>query len=1479
MKMNEEPLECSITCNRRSWRLVVDPALTKAARKIYKYDDRPQPERVVPREDPRTRKPPKFDLPMDLPVPKFKVDENSRLSRELGIINLNETVTPDELKRACSNYGTVVKTRVLYHPTTKVPLLLGRVVFESLKSAQNFYGRFQNSQFLGRTIKLFRDYNGTKLHQLYKETIEKDKKSCPPEDRSQSGSSGNKPVDEVDPRIYRLNAGVNVDTAATEAVAPTGLRSYPTVQKLAQSCVPVVAPSVQPSGEPRFQYAQYPTQAPPGSLPSPTFGNAARTAIPPAPVPLVPAVAPPPPTWHRTGSPPVPWQQQQPQFWQTAPPPSIRSTLAPPAIPPPPPAQSAIPALAGLTNLPCPRAVATGGPARPPFLPFQRPPITPVPFPPTPAAAGANVAAGASAKMVNYGTLRGMEAVTPAPVGTMMGGNSFGTSFLNGLVQSNQTPLNVSQLPGWGGADMNAFMLRWKAATEYANFAAMPGGLNGPGEPLVRVAAMASQANDSVPFGGAAKFATEALFNGPELTGISRRRSEPNRHDFDPEAKRPKLSSGDVGSVIANHANRSRCRHKTCCPKYKARLAAASEQPKTNAVETSEKEEAKSQTGSVKVELESSPEAAALNSEQPPRSSLSPFSSDEESESPPHEATVEKAENDDAPITIKHPVAPINSDSEELDDGLEVKCFANMGASCTAAGSYCSDDSDNSMYSCSLSIRSSSSGKRRCAQLGIMDERISGNSSQGVESMCISPASSNSSVGAAIVQRQDIEAASSSKAPLGNVQSSAGHRTHSRLYDVTTTTAMSSNPSATFSCNLGPSTSTSFCDVKEGSTRSSYGAPLDSNSAASFKSTSAENLASAKVQVWLDAIINRCYTDMSEELSAAIRRDLVRRFLDFALCNFSKWMASAPRKEVPSNHDDGSSNCNCSSPRVACEDRRTWANANDVLDNVRLRLPEMPSFKRKILPRTPSSSPPFSDEDADGESGSSREPKTSTEAAPKRGTPVCSDFEDELWSPTSDTLASTRSSDISRAEDSSNASVTVEAKAADGELCRTSVEPKRRTRSKNAVQTKSLVERKGRKRGRKGASVVKKPRRPRKASNVLFINLDEEDFHTGSDTTVERSEELKHSPLKPSTVCWDGCMVIEGKYSPRQHDHGYSLGGFTIGQSASNRDSSTCAALNVCESTRGYSAKRKEPNEKVEPECFFSLRSAKDEAAIVHSVNSASLTYEDLAYLKTASAFFLSSIAEMPMLNLHWSRSTEQMLLRMISRRRTEIYDHAAHRSGGARTEGFYRLTKKEKNLQAIRVFQKIASESDAVVKAPQAQEVRAQTRAMQRLLFTNYGIETDSDWLKYDQMQTRKKLVRFDISKIHGWGLFAMEDIGPDEMIIEYVGQKIRMAVAERREEIYEKRGIGSSYLFRIDNEWVIDATNHGNMARFINHSCAPNCYAKVISVNSQKRIVIYSKQNIRRGEEITYDYKFPREDEKIPCNCRSFNCRGSLN
>ena len=138
---------------------------------------------------------------------------------------------------------------------------------------------------------------------------------------------------------------------------------------------------------------------------------------------------------------------------------------------------------------------------------------------------------------------------------------------------------------------------------------------------------------------------------------------------------------------------------------------------------------------------------------------------------------------------------------------------------------------------------------------------------------------------------------------------------------------------------------------------------------------------------------------------------------------------------------------------------------------------------------------------------------------------------------------------------------------------------------------------------------------------------------------------------------------------------------------------------------------------------------------------------------------------------------------------------------------------------------------------------------------------------------------MQFARSDIHDWGLFALEPIAVNDLVIEYVGELIRQKVADVREKRYERSGIGSSYMFRLADDLIIDATKKGNFARFINHSCEPNCTAKIITVTGAKKVVIYANRDINVGEEITYDYKFPLEDVKIRCFCGAKNCRGSLN
>lgn len=145
---------------------------------------------------------------------------------------------------------------------------------------------------------------------------------------------------------------------------------------------------------------------------------------------------------------------------------------------------------------------------------------------------------------------------------------------------------------------------------------------------------------------------------------------------------------------------------------------------------------------------------------------------------------------------------------------------------------------------------------------------------------------------------------------------------------------------------------------------------------------------------------------------------------------------------------------------------------------------------------------------------------------------------------------------------------------------------------------------------------------------------------------------------------------------------------------------------------------------------------------------------------------------------------------------------------------------------------------------------------------------------------RTSKEAVGVYRSAIHGRGLFCKRNIEAGEMVIEYAGIVIRSVLTDKREKYYDGKGIGC-YMFRIDDFDVVDATMHGNAARFINHSCEPNCYSRVINVEGRKHIVIFALRKIYRGEELTYDYKFPIEDasNKLNCNCGARRCRRFLN
>lgn len=147
----------------------------------------------------------------------------------------------------------------------------------------------------------------------------------------------------------------------------------------------------------------------------------------------------------------------------------------------------------------------------------------------------------------------------------------------------------------------------------------------------------------------------------------------------------------------------------------------------------------------------------------------------------------------------------------------------------------------------------------------------------------------------------------------------------------------------------------------------------------------------------------------------------------------------------------------------------------------------------------------------------------------------------------------------------------------------------------------------------------------------------------------------------------------------------------------------------------------------------------------------------------------------------------------------------------------------------------------------------------------------------KAPDFRTARFALRLKQSKIEGFGVFSTARIPARRLVVEYTGEKITVKEAVRRFwRMMRGHGAKHAYWFRLDKKrYVLDGAVGGCGAEYINHSCDPNLFTR----RARGRILLYSRRAIRRGEELTLDYRFSAESSRVECHCGSPRCRGTIN
>ncbi|XP_058113962.1 histone-lysine N-methyltransferase ASHR3-like isoform X2 [Magnolia sinica] len=141
-----------------------------------------------------------------------------------------------------------------------------------------------------------------------------------------------------------------------------------------------------------------------------------------------------------------------------------------------------------------------------------------------------------------------------------------------------------------------------------------------------------------------------------------------------------------------------------------------------------------------------------------------------------------------------------------------------------------------------------------------------------------------------------------------------------------------------------------------------------------------------------------------------------------------------------------------------------------------------------------------------------------------------------------------------------------------------------------------------------------------------------------------------------------------------------------------------------------------------------------------------------------------------------------------------------------------------------------------------------------------------------------KEKKVKVVKTQFCGWGVEAAESIKKGDFVIEYIGEVIDDTLCEQRLWDMKYRGDQNFYMCEIRKDFTIDATFKGNVSRFLNHSCDPNCKLEKWQVDGETRVGVFAARSIEAGEPLTYDYRFVHFGPKVRCFCGTSKCQGYL-